>query len=114
MKNSFIKSQKSFMHDSFSLWFSKCFLDYNFQNIFLVSIMILFLGLVPNTSFELSFDDNKKPEKIQKENTVGGTGEGTRWKGNIKEGWRESKTGTVLQKGRLGAEVKFAYKIKKK
>ena len=44
----------------------------------------------------LLFDDNKitmarKPGKKMKENPVGYTGEGTRWKGNVREG----KTGTV-------------------
>ena len=50
----------------------------------------------------LLFDDNKikvarKAEKLEKENPVGLAGEGNRWKGNIREGSRESKTRTVLE-----------------
>ena len=53
----------------------------------------------------LLFDDSKirmarKPEKKEKENPVGCTGEGKRRKGNIREG----KTGTVLQ---LSLEVRW-------
>jgi len=48
------------------------------------------------------FDDNKikiarKPGKKPKENLVACTGEGKRWKGNIREGSRECKTRTVLE-----------------
>jgi len=46
----------------------------------------------------LLFHDNeikmaRKPGKKQKKDPVGCTGEGERWKGNIREG----KTGTVLE-----------------
>ena len=48
------------------------------------------------------FDGNRirtarKPGKIQKGNPVGRTGECKRGKGNIREGSREGKTGTVLE-----------------
>ena len=44
------------------------------------------------------FDDNEidMARKILKENLVGGTGEGKRWKGNIGEGSREGKMGTIF------------------
>ena len=50
----------------------------------------------------LLFDDNKmeiarKPGKIYKENPVEYTGEGKKWKGNIRKGLREGKMGTVLE-----------------
>ena len=56
------------------------------------------------------FDDSKmnmarKPGKKQKENSVGCTGEAKRLKGNIREGSREGKTGTVLE---LSLEVRLA------
>ena len=44
-----------------------------------------------------------KPGKKQKENPAGCTGEGKRWKGNIREESREGKTGTVLE---LSLEVR--------
>ena len=37
----------------------------------------------------------RKHGKIKRENPVKCTGEGKRWKGNIGEGSRETKTGTV-------------------
>ena len=48
------------------------------------------------------FDDNKiemarEPGKRRIENLVGCTGDGKRWKGNINDGPREGKTGTVLE-----------------
>ena len=48
----------------------------------------------------LLFDGNKekmarKPGKEQKENPIGYTEEGKRWKINIREGYREDKTGTA-------------------
>ena len=39
----------------------------------------------------------RKPGKKQKENKVGCTGEGKRRKGNIREGLRDGKTGTVME-----------------
>ena len=49
----------------------------------------------------LSFDDKikmtKNTGKKQKENLVGCNGEGKRWKGNIREGSGEGKTGTALE-----------------
>ena len=55
------------------------------------------------------FGDNKikmarKHGKKQKKNPVGCIGEGKRWKGNIREGSREGKTGTVLE---LSLEVRL-------
>ena len=49
-------------------------------------------GICPTV--RMLFDDNeikmaRKPVKKQKENPVGCTGEGKRWKGNIREGSRE-------------------------
>ena len=48
------------------------------------------------------FNENKikmarKPEKKQKENLVGCTGEGKRLRENIRKGSREGKMGTVLE-----------------
>ena len=37
----------------------------------------------------------RKAGKKQKENPVGCTGEGKRWKGNIREGSRKGRMGTV-------------------
>ena len=39
---------------------------------------------------------SRKPGKRQKENPARCTEEGKRWKGNIREGSREGKAGTVL------------------
>ena len=59
------------------------------------------------------FDDNeikmaRKLRKKQKENPVGCTGEGKRWKGNIREGSRESKTGTVLYEVEFCGEARLS------
>ena len=48
--------------------------------------------------------------KKQKENPVGCTGEGKSWKGNIREGSREGKTGTILE---LSLEVKSRGEVQK-
>ena len=50
----------------------------------------------------LLFDDNKikmsrKPVKKQKENPVGYIGKGKIWKGNVRNGSRDGKTGIVLE-----------------
>ena len=59
-------------------------------------------------TFLFLFDDKKvkivmEPGEVQEENPVGCTGEGERWKGNIREG----KTGTVLKLVKFGGEVTF-------
>ena len=40
--------------------------------------------------------NSKEAWEDMKKNQDGQSGEGKRWKGNINEGWRESKTGNVL------------------
>ena len=72
-------------------------------------VFFLLKGVPAVYLFLLLFDDNKtkmtrKPGKKQKENSVWCTGEGKRWKGNVREGSRENKTGTVLG---LSLEVKW-------
>ena len=55
----------------------------------------------------------RKPGQKQKENPVGCTGEGKRWRGNIKEGSREGKMGTFLEvrwpSCEVGRKSKFDY-----
>ena len=46
----------------------------------------------------------RKPRKKQMGNTVGCTGKGKRWKGNVREESREGKMGTVLE---LSLEVRW-------
>ena len=51
-------------------------------------------------------------QKIWKENPVGCTGEGRRWKGSVREGWRECKTGPVSNARQKLSPRKFISEVR--
>ena len=67
-------------------WEGKNFFNLHFP--FLHSLLFLLFG----DKIKIT----RSPEKLNKENSVGCTEKGKRWKENIRERRRETKTGTVL------------------